>query len=36
MILTRNYYSKVDDEVLCGLLNVRMIMSRNYYSKVEH
>jgi hypothetical protein len=36
MMMTKNYYSKVDDEVSCRLPDVRMMMTRNYYSKVEH
>jgi hypothetical protein len=35
MMMTKNYYSKVDDEVSYRLSDVRMIMTRNYYSKVD-
>jgi hypothetical protein len=34
-MMSRNYYSKVDDEVSYRLPNVRMMMSKNYYSKVD-
>jgi|694.fasta_scaffold50746_12 hypothetical protein len=36
MMMSRNYYSKVDNEVSCGLPDVRIMMTRNYYSKVDN
>jgi hypothetical protein len=36
MMMSKNYYSKVDDEVSCRLPDVRIMMTRNYCSKVDN